>query len=54
MEPDDTDFDRLIAWLESLARSEKGHGDIVVRIPAPVGQTAQIIPFLPRALRRQL
>jgi len=53
MEPDETEFDQLIAWLESLARSEKGPGQIVVRIPAPVKQTAQIIPFLPRGSRRQ-
>jgi hypothetical protein len=52
MEPDETDFDRLIFWLEAVIRSERGIGDIVRWGPRPLTRTARIIQFLPYKLRR--
>jgi len=45
MEPDEADFDQLIAWLELQARADKKDRDTVKREPEPLNRTAQIIPF---------
>jgi hypothetical protein len=45
MEPDEADFDRLIAWLEMQARSDRRTREILEREQAPPRQSAQIIPF---------
>jgi len=45
MEPDEADFDQLIAWLELQARSDRKIHDAIEREPKPLTRTAQIIPF---------
>jgi hypothetical protein len=45
MEPDEADFDQLIAWLELQARADKKDRETAKREPRPSNQTAQIILF---------
>jgi hypothetical protein len=45
MEPDETDFDQLIAWLELQVRPQRKVRDRIEAEPDPLHQTAQIIPF---------
>jgi hypothetical protein len=45
MEPDESDFDQLIAWLELQVRSQKRVRERVVAEPEPLQPTAKIIPF---------